>query len=76
MDEPVKWVHDDFKLDIRSTPLYDQWALQDPILAKHHEEKRFVGSRMLRQDPFEDLIASICSSNSNVGATGQVAKQN
>lgn len=51
MDEP---------LDI----YYKEWSLCDPIFKRSAE--RFKGIRMLRQEPLENILSFICSSNNNI----------
>jgi len=55
---------DYFQLDIDLESLYRQWSLADPHF--NQVAKNFVGVRMLRQDPVENLFAFICSSNNNI----------
>lgn len=55
---------DYFQLDIDLESLYKQWSLADPNFKK--VAKSYVGVRMLRQDPVENLFAFICSSNNNI----------
>jgi len=33
---------------------------------------KFMGVRMLRQDPWENLISFICSTNNNISRIGQM----
>ncbi|KAH6918358.1 N-glycosylase/DNA lyase [Coprinopsis sp. MPI-PUGE-AT-0042] len=62
--ETVTWLRDYFQLDIDLESLYAQWALRDKVFCKVKD--RFQGIRMLRQDPWENLISFICSSNNNI----------
>ncbi len=55
---------DYFQLDIDLKSLYKQWSLADPNFKK--VARNYVGVRMLRQDPVENLFAFICSSNNNI----------
>lgn len=55
---------DYFQLDIDLESLYRQWSLADPNFDK--VSKNFIGVRMLKQDPVENLFAFICSSNNNI----------
>ena len=55
---------DYFQLDVDLESLYQQWSLADPNFQKI--AKNYVGVRMLRQDPVENLFAFICSSNNNI----------
>lgn len=66
-------LRDYFQLDIDLVRLYKQWAAVDPTFEA--VAKRLPGIRILRQDPFEALIAFICSSNNNITRiTGMVNK--
>lgn len=53
-----------FQLEVDLEKLYDQWSLVDPNFSKI--AKNYLGVRMLRQDPVENLFAFICSSNNNI----------
>ena len=55
--ETLAWLRDYFQLDIDLVALYKQWAERDPVFAKLQE--RFEGIRMLRQDPWENLISFV-----------------
>ncbi|CCM00483.1 uncharacterized protein FIBRA_02517 [Fibroporia radiculosa] len=63
--ETLKWIHDYFQLKVDLSELYKQWGARDAVF--HSRKDRFSGIRMLRQDPFENLISFICSSNNNIG---------
>lgn len=43
---------------------YKEWSLCDPIFKKSAE--RFKGIRMLQQEPVENILSFICSSNNNI----------
>lgn len=43
---------------------YKEWSLCDPIFKKSAE--RFKGIRMLKQEPVENILSFICSSNNNI----------
>ncbi|PIL24206.1 hypothetical protein GSI_13959 [Ganoderma sinense ZZ0214-1] len=62
--ETLAWIRDYFQLDIDLVNLYRQWSATDPVFNRIQD--RFEGIRMLRQDPFENLISFICSSNNNI----------
>lgn len=67
MKECIDYEHmvkDYFQLDIDLESLYRQWSLADANFDK--VAKNFVGVRMLKQDPVENLFAFICSSNNNI----------
>ncbi|KAJ6547656.1 DNA glycosylase [Mycena capillaripes] len=63
--ETLVWLKDYFQLDVDLQKLYAEWATRDKVFSS--VEARFAGIRMLRQDPFENLISFICSSNNNIG---------
>ncbi|KAH9833075.1 DNA glycosylase [Rhodofomes roseus] len=71
--ETLAWIRDYFQLDIDLVDLYDQWAKRDPVFQRHCSQ-RFSGIRMLRQDPFENLISFICSSNNNIARITKMVK--
>lgn len=53
--ETLNWINDYFQLDVDLVELYDKWSARDPIFkALRH---RFAGIRMLRQDPWENLVS-------------------
>lgn len=78
--ETLAWLRDYFQLEVDLEKLYKEWALKDPVFAKFQD--RFQGIRMLRQDPWENLVSYvlsyacafiiltnlsfICSSNNNI----------
>ncbi|VVC24612.1 Helix-hairpin-helix motif,Helix-turn-helix, base-excision DNA repair, C-terminal,DNA glycosylase,HhH-GPD [Cinara cedri] len=43
---------------------YKEWSICDPIFKKSAE--RFKGIRMLKQEPIENILSFICSSNNNI----------
>lgn len=53
--ETLAWLKDYFQLDIDLDFLYKQWSGQDKVFAKFQD--RFEGIRMLRQDPWENLVS-------------------
>lgn len=55
---------DYFQWDVDLTTLYKQWSQSDPNFDKIAGQ--YVGVRMLRQDPVENLFSFICSSNNNI----------
>ncbi|KAI0819521.1 DNA glycosylase [Trametes gibbosa] len=70
--ETVAWIQDYFQLDIDLVNLYRQWSIADPVFCRIQD--RFEGIRMLRQDPFENLISFICSSNNNISRITKMVK--
>ncbi|KAI1466614.1 DNA glycosylase [Daldinia caldariorum] len=59
-----------FSLKIDLTALYNQWSKSDPNFRK--KAPKFTGIRILNQDPWEALIAFICSSNNNISRISQM----
>ena len=59
-----KAVVDYFRISEDLTALYQQWGEKDTNFQQ--KASHCKGVRLLRQDPFEALIAFICSSNNNV----------
>jgi N-glycosylase/DNA lyase len=55
--ETLKWLKDYFQLDVDLVKLYDQWSQGDPVFRKLRS--RFGGIRMLRQDPWENLVSYV-----------------
>ena len=54
-EETLVWLQDYFHLDIDLVNLYDKWSEQDPVFC--NVRVRFSGIRMLRQDPWENLVS-------------------
>jgi N-glycosylase/DNA lyase len=55
--ETLKWLKDYFQLDIDLVKLYDQWSDRDPVFRTF--KTRFEGIRILRQDPWENLVSCV-----------------
>ena len=53
--ETLTWLRDYFQLDIDLMKLYEDWSNRDPVFSKLRS--RFSGIRMLRQDPWENLVS-------------------
>jgi N-glycosylase/DNA lyase len=53
-----------FNLEPNLTQLYEQWASADVNFKK--KAPKFMGVRILRQNPWEALIGFICSSNNHI----------
>ncbi|KAH9945908.1 DNA glycosylase [Epithele typhae] len=70
--ETLAWIRDYFQLDVDLVELYQQWGSLDPVFLRLKD--RFEGIRMLRQDPFENLISFICSSNNNIARITKMVK--
>ncbi|KAE9409585.1 hypothetical protein BT96DRAFT_953445 [Gymnopus androsaceus JB14] len=60
--ETLLWLKDYFQLDIDLALLYDEWGSRDKVFSGIKD--RFSGIRMLRQDPWENLI-STCARNTS-----------
>jgi N-glycosylase/DNA lyase len=54
-NETLLWLKDYFQLDVDLVKLYNEWSEKDPVFARFR--RRFEGIRMLRQDPWENLIS-------------------
>lgn len=59
------FLHDYFQLDVSLKELYEKWAAADPNF-KAKATVGFRGIRVMRQDPVENLITFICTSNNNI----------
>ena len=55
--ETLSWVKDYFQFEVDLVALYQEWAARDEVIAKL--QGRFSGIRILRQDPWENLIAYV-----------------
>jgi len=63
-DDTLALVRHYLNLAPNLTQLYELWAAADDNFKKR--APKFTGIRILRQDPWEALIAFICSSNNNI----------
>lgn len=54
--ETLDWLRDYFQLDIDLVSLYTEWAERD-VVFRETVKDRFAGIRMLRQDPWENVIS-------------------
>lgn len=54
-EETLAWLKDYFQLDVDLVKLYDAWSQRDPVF--RNVRSRFSGIRMLRQDPWENLVS-------------------
>ncbi|KAI8074802.1 DNA glycosylase [Gongronella butleri] len=64
-------LRDYFQLDLLSLDdAYQRWNKADPHF--NARARFFPGIRMLRQDPWENLICFICSSNNNIARISQM----
>ena len=63
-DKDAEYLRDYFQLDVDLESLYSVWGKVDPVF--DNISKRFIGVRILRQDPVENIFSFICSSNNNI----------
>ncbi|OBZ87276.1 N-glycosylase/DNA lyase [Choanephora cucurbitarum] len=69
--DAVQDIKDYFQLDrVSLEACYSRWSALDSNFAK--KALQFQGIRMLRQDPWENLISFICSSNNNIARITQM----
>ncbi|KAG0256222.1 8-oxoguanine glycosylase ogg1 [Mortierella polycephala] len=71
MDQDKEFLRDYFQLDVPLTELYTKWSKADANFKT--KAPLFPGVRILRQDPVENLVCFICSSNNNIGRISQMA---
>ena len=55
--ETLEWLVDYFQLKVDLIKLYDEWSEKDPVFA--NVRSRFAGIRILRQDPWENLVSYV-----------------
>ena len=60
-DDTVDWLRDYFQLDVDLEKLYIEWAKRDTVFDMLVKD-RFRGLRMLRQDPWENLMSCVAHS--------------
>jgi N-glycosylase/DNA lyase len=53
--ETLAWLQDYFQLEVDLVKLYDTWEELDSVFGKLRS--RFTGIRILRQDPWENLVS-------------------
>jgi N-glycosylase/DNA lyase len=53
--ETIAFLRDYFQLDVDLQELYDDWSRRDLVFCSFRE--RFSGIRMLRQDPWENVVS-------------------
>jgi N-glycosylase/DNA lyase len=53
--ETIKFLEDYFQLDVDLVKLYEQWSERDLVFQSLRS--RFSGIRVLRQDPWENLVS-------------------
>ena len=66
----TRQLHDYFNLDVDLPALYEGWAKADTRFQAVSE--LYPGIRMLRQDPWENLLSFICSTNNNIARITQM----
>ncbi len=66
----LETIQDYFNLDIKIQDLYKNWSLKDSNFSKN--AVGFEGIRILRQDPWENLVSFICSTNNNIKRISQM----
>ncbi|KAG0353156.1 8-oxoguanine glycosylase ogg1 [Gamsiella multidivaricata] len=71
MRDDKEFLRDYFQLDVPLTELYNKWSKADTNFKA--KAPHFPGVRILRQDPVENLICFICSSNNNISRISQMA---
>ena len=55
--ETLSWINDYFQLNVDLKELYRTWSERDPIF--NGLQERFSGIRILRQDPWENLVSYV-----------------
>ncbi|EEB06080.1 N-glycosylase/DNA lyase [Schizosaccharomyces japonicus yFS275] len=60
-------------VDVDTRNLFQLWEEKDPTFAQHC--KNLYGVRILKQDPWENLISFICSSNNNIPRISQMLQK-
>ncbi|KAG2235965.1 hypothetical protein INT48_004295 [Thamnidium elegans] len=69
--EAITEIKDYFQLNrVSLADCYQKWSKVDPNFSK--KAIYFQGIRILRQDPWENLISFICSSNNNINRISQM----
>ncbi|CAL1530552.1 unnamed protein product [Lymnaea stagnalis] len=76
-DDTCMWqshlLEDYFQLNVNLEELYQQWSSKDPHF--HQVALNFYGIRILRQDPVENLISFVCSSNNNISRISSMVEK-
>ena len=68
-----KILYDYFQLGIDLEILYQDWSSKDAHFAK--VASHFKGIRMLRQDPVENLLSFVCSSNNHISRISSMVEK-
>ncbi|TGZ81775.1 N-glycosylase/DNA lyase [Ascodesmis nigricans] len=69
-DDTEELLRDYFNLSVNLEALYSHWSSVDPNFLK--KSTTFAGIRILRQDPWENVVSFICSSNNNISRISQM----
>ncbi|KAI5798798.1 DNA glycosylase [Geopyxis carbonaria] len=69
-DDTLALVRDYLSLSINLSSLYKDWSQRDLNFSR--KAPSFAGVRMLRQDPWENVVSFICSSNNNIARISQM----
>jgi N-glycosylase/DNA lyase len=72
IDDTAELLRDYFNLSIDVTALYKTWSSRDANFSK--KATAFAGVRILRQDPWENVVSFICSSNNNISRISQMVQ--
>lgn len=72
-DDTAELLHSYLNLNVDLGALYEQWSRADPNFKS--KSLRFAGIRILNQDPFENLLSFICSSNNNIVRIAQMVEK-
>ncbi|CAG8460239.1 4162_t:CDS:2 [Acaulospora colombiana] len=68
-----EFLSDYFQLRVNLRERYEKWSLVDNHFARI--AKQFQGIRILRQDPVENVICFICSTNNNIARISQMIEK-
>lgn len=60
--ETLAFIQDYFQLDLNLLTLYEDWSNRDPVFRELRS--RFSGIRMLRQDPWENIVSYVSGARS------------
>jgi N-glycosylase/DNA lyase len=72
IDDTPELLRDYFNLSIDLSALYKTWSSRDANFCK--KAAAFAGVRILRQDPWENVVSFICSSNNNISRISQMVQ--
>ncbi|XP_059143525.1 N-glycosylase/DNA lyase-like [Physella acuta] len=72
-EHEVQLLQDYFQLDVDLEELYQHWSLKDPNFQK--VAAAFTGIRILRQDPTENLLSFVCSSNNHISRISSMVEK-